>query len=112
MQRSPGVEAVGSGRTPTATLLDDKGEPILSNGPPTIIVIAIPERFDPLDLRRGPQARDAGEVVIDKATADEFDFRVGERVTVAGSTPKKQYTVAGIATLGDSENLAGSRLSR
>ena len=107
----PGVdEAVGSVSYDRGALLDDKGEPILSNGPPTIIVSAVPERFDPLTYVEGHKAETDDEVVIDKATADEFDFRVGERVTVVGSTPKKEYTVAGISTLGDSENLAGSRL--
>ena len=107
----PGVdEAVGFVSYDRGALLDDKGEPILSNGPPTIIVSAGPERFDPLTYVEGHKAETADEVVIDKATADEYAFRVGDTVTVVGSTPKKEYTVAGIATLGDSENLAGSRL--
>jgi putative ABC transport system permease protein len=103
-------EAVGSVSADNGTLLDDKGEPILSNGPPTIIVTAGPDRFDPLTYVDGHKAETADEVVIDKATADEYHFGVGDTVTVSARAPKKDYTVAGISTLGDSENLAGSRL--
>jgi putative ABC transport system permease protein len=107
----PGVdEAVGSVSSENAVLLDKKGEPITSNGPPTIVVSAGPERFDPLTYVEGHKAETPDEVVIDKATADKYDFKVGDKITVAVSAPKKEYTVAGIATVGDSENLAGSRL--
>ena len=48
--------------------------------------------------------------MIDKATADEFDWAVGDTVTVAAREPEKQYTISGVARLGDSDNLAGSRM--
>jgi putative ABC transport system permease protein len=105
-----GVDEAFGSVSADGTLLDDKGEPILSNGPPTIIVTAGPDRFDPLTYTQGHKAETADEVVIDKATADKYGFGAGDTVTVAGRAPKKEYTVAGIATLGDSENLAGSRL--
>jgi putative ABC transport system permease protein len=107
----PGVAAVNGFVSHDVTLLDRKGDPILSNGPPTIAVTAAQdERFDPFEYKEGgpPEADD--EVVIDKATADKYDFHEGDTVTVQGQTPAKQYKVAGVATVGDSENLAGSRL--
>jgi putative ABC transport system permease protein len=58
----------------------------------------------------GPPDTDV-QVVIDKATADEFDWGEGETVTIAGRQPKKDYTVSGVARLGDSDNLAGSRMA-
>jgi putative ABC transport system permease protein len=110
VQSVPGVEEATGFVSADGTLLDRKGEPIISQGPPTIIVTRGPERFDPLDYGQGGPPETADEVVIDKATADEYGFRVGDTVTVSGRAPKKAYKVSGIATLGDSENLAGSRL--
>ena len=52
-------EAVGSVSSDRGALLDDKGEPIPSNGPPTIIVSGRPRAVRPAHLRRGPQGRDA-----------------------------------------------------
>jgi putative ABC transport system permease protein len=111
VQAVPGVdEAFGSVSSENGTLLDDKGEPIVSNGPPTIIITAAPARFDAFTYVEGHKAETADEVVIDKATADKYGFGVGDTVTVTVSAPKKDYKVAGVATVGDSENLAGSRL--
>ena len=110
VQSVPGVEEAAGSVSLDGTLLDPEGEPIISGGPPTIIVSSGPERFDPLTYADGGPPENADQVVIDKATSDEFGFNVGDTVTVAGRAPQKQYTVAGVATLGDSENLAGSRL--
>ena len=105
-----GVEAATGSVSGDVNLLDRDGEPILSNGPPTIAVTAGPERFDPLTYVEGDKPAGDDQIVIDKGTADEFGFKVGDRVTVAGRAPAKAYEVSGVATLGDSENLAGSRL--
>jgi len=106
----PGVEEAAGFVSHDVTLLDRKGKPILSNGPPTIAVTAGPERFDPFEYKEGGPPKTADEVVIDKATADKYDFHEGDTVTVQGQQPAKRYKVAGVATVGDSENLAGSRL--
>jgi putative ABC transport system permease protein len=110
VQSVPGVEEAAGFVSSDVTLLDRKGDPILSNGPPTIGVTAGPERFDPFQYKEGGPPKTDDEVVIDKATADKYDFHVGDTVTVQGRQPAKQYKVAGVATVGDSENLAGSRL--
>jgi putative ABC transport system permease protein len=105
-----GVEEATGSVTADVNLLDRDGEPILSNGPPTLAVSAVPERFDPLTYVEGDKPQSDDEIAIDKGTADEFGFKVGDEVTVAGRAPAKAYDVAAITTLGDSENLAGSRL--
>ena len=105
-----GVEEAAGYVSADGSLLDDEGEPILSNGPPTIIVTHGPDRFDPFDYVQGGPPESDDEVVLDKATADEYGWGPGDTVTVAGRAPKKDYTVAGVATLGDSENFGGSRL--
>jgi putative ABC transport system permease protein len=106
----PGVEEAAGSVSADATLLDPDGEPIISGGPPTLLLSSGPERFDPFTYTEGGPPEGAGDVVIDKATADEFDWSVGQTVTVAAREPEKQYTVSGIARLGDSDNLAGSRM--
>jgi len=105
-----GVKEADGSVSGDVNLLDRKGKPILSNGPPTIAVTTGPERFDPLTYVEGGKPTSDDQIAIDKGTADEFDFKVGDKVTVAGRAPAKAYDVAGIVTLGDSENLAGSRL--
>jgi putative ABC transport system permease protein len=110
VQSVPGVEEAAGYVSADGSLLDPEGEPILSNGPPTIIVTSGPERFDPFDYTEGGPPAGDDEVVLDKATADEYGWGEGDTVTVAGRAPKQDYTISGVATLGDSENFGGSRL--
>jgi putative ABC transport system permease protein len=110
VEQAPGVEAAAGSVSADGTLLDRKGKPIVSQGPPTLLLSANPERFDPLDYKQGGPPENADEVVLDRATATKYRYGVGSKVTVAGRAPRKQYTVSGVATLGDSDNLAGSRM--
>ena len=110
VQSVDGVAEAAGFVSADATLLDPDGEPITSGGPPTLLLSSGPERFDPLTYDEGGPPESADEVVIDKATADEFGWHEGDTVTVAAREPQKQYTVAGVARLGDSDNLAGSRM--
>ena len=105
-----GVEEAAGSVSGDVKLLDRKGKPILSNGPPTIAVSDRARALRPADYVEGGPPADADQIAIDKGTADKYDFKVGDKVTVAGRAPAKEYNVSGIATLGDSENLAGSRL--
>ena len=59
VQSVPGVEEAAGYVSADGSLLDPEGEPILSNGPPTIIVTSGPDRFDPFDYTEGgpPQRR-------------------------------------------------------
>ena len=110
VQDLPGVEEAAGFVSLDATLLDREGEPIISGGPPTLLLSSGPERFDPFTYTEGGRPESADDVVIDKATADEYEWAVGDTVTVAAREPEKQYTVSGVARLGDSDNHAGSRM--
>jgi putative ABC transport system permease protein len=103
------AEAFGSVSS-DVTLLDKKGDPIVSNGPPTLALTAPPKTFDPFEFTEGGPPKTDDEVALDKSTADKYDFKVGDTVTVTGATPAKQYKVTGIAKIGDSNNLAGARM--
>jgi putative ABC transport system permease protein len=113
LERVQGVDGVAEAAgfvSADATLLDPDGEVITSGGPPTLLLSSGPERFDPFTYDEGGPPEGSDQVAIDKATADEFGWHEGDTVTVAAREPQKQYTVSGIARLGDSDNLAGSRM--
>jgi putative ABC transport system permease protein len=105
-----GVEEAFGSVSFDVTLLDRDGDPIVSNGPPTLALTAPPERFDPFEYTEGGPPTNDDEVALDKSTADKYDFHEGDTVTVTGATPAKQYTVSGVAKIGDSNNLAGARM--
>jgi putative ABC transport system permease protein len=111
VKATPGVDVAEGGVSADGTLLDDKGKPIKSNGPPTIIVSGSTEkRFESLDYKSGGAPKTPDEVAIDRGTSKKYGFKVGSTVTVQGDAPAKRYKVSGVATLGDRDSLGGSRL--
>jgi putative ABC transport system permease protein len=103
-------EAYGS-VSGNVTLLDRKGEPLVTNGPPVLALTSPPERFDPFEYVEGGPPKTADEVVIDKATSDQEDFHEGDTVSISGATPSKQYKVVGVAKVGESDTLGGARMA-
>lgn len=107
----PGVEVAEGGVSSDGTMLDKDGEPIVSQGPPTLLIsVNSEERFDPLDYEEGGPPRTDDEVVLDRGTANKYDFNVGDKVTVSGDAPAKEFTISGIASLGGQDNLGGARM--
>ena len=90
VQGVDGVEEATGSVSGDVNLLDRDGEPILSNGPPTIAVTTGPERFDPLTYVDGGPPQSDDEVVLDKGTADEYGFGVGQTVTVSARAPPRR----------------------
>ena len=108
----PGVKAAEGSVSADGTLLDPKGKPILSGGPPTIIASASENpTFQALQYRSGGAPGNADQIALDRSLANKYDWKVGSRVTLAGRAPKKTYTVSGIATLGDSDSAGGSHFT-
>ncbi|MGQ0670979.1 MAG: ABC transporter permease, partial [Actinomycetota bacterium] len=111
VQQVEGVGRAGGDVTGYAQLVDPAtGEAIGGFGPPTIGL-----NWDPtsrvLDLREGEPPRRDGQVVIDAATAEGHDLRVGDRVQILFEGPPGEFTIAGIAGFGDADNLAGATLA-
>src|SRR4051794_1492898 len=108
----PGVKAAEGSVSADGTLLDPKGKPILSGGPPTIIVSASEEKiFQALVYRSGKAPDTADQIAIDRSLSNKYHWKVGDRITLAGRAPKKTYAVSGVATLGDSDSAGGSHFT-
>ena len=48
------------------------------------------------------------EVAIDKASADDGDFAVGDPVQIASATGTREFTLVGIARFGDADSPGGA----
>ena len=53
----------------------------------------------------------AHDVVMDKATATKYHFKVGERVHVLLAGPSQRFTITGIVTFGGDNDLVGDTLA-
>ena len=107
----PGVAAVDPRLETQVTIFGRDGEPVSSNGPPSIVFSTNAERFDPKTYVEGHRADRVGEVTMDQATADNEGFEVGDRVRIAGRAPAKEYELVGITKLGDQSSLGIKSMS-
>ena len=104
-------EAAGAIGDPQVSIIGADGEPRGGNGAPSFGFSTGPERFDPLTyVEGGPPQRD-DEVVIDKASADAEGFEVGDTVEIAGKQAAGEYTLTGIATLGEVDSFGGATMA-
>lgn len=108
-----GVEVAEGAIGGYAQLVDLDGEPLTTTGAPFLGVSWGREpalRPATLDEGRGPE--EPGEVAIDRGTAEDFGFAVGDRTTVLlsdGTQPTVE--IVGIFTFGEANNLLGARLT-
>jgi putative ABC transport system permease protein len=72
---------------------------------------AADSRFNPLSLTKGRWATGPGQVVIDKNTADDHGYDVGDRIGVSAQGPVQDFTVAGIAKFGELASLGGATIA-
>ena len=64
--------------------------------------------LNPYTLASGAAPADAGEIVIDKATADATGYRPGDVATVLTQRAPREFTISGIATFGEADSPAGA----
>jgi putative ABC transport system permease protein len=111
VKETPGVKVAEGSVSANGTLLDKKGKPIVSNGPPTLLVSKSTEKiFQILDFESGGEPQSDDEVAIDRGTSKKYGFKVGDTVTVSGTAPATQFKVSGVASLDGKDNLGGARL--
>ncbi len=109
VERTDGVaEAAGGIFSSGVSIIDEDGEPLGQGGAPSFGASTQPEPFNPLEYVEGGPPAAAGEVVLDKASADNAGYELGDQVPVAGKGPVDEYTLVGIATLGDVESFGGA----
>jgi putative ABC transport system permease protein len=109
-----GVRIVAPSADGVAQLIDKDGIPIGGGGVPTLgfswtteselSVLRINENNG-----RPPEA--LGEIVIDANTAKNYDFAIGDTISVQPVGPLEDFTIVGIASFGEADTLAGASLA-
>lgn len=107
-----GVRAVSPEVAGFAVIIDDEGNPVGGQGPPTLGGNApADEALSSATLRDGTFPTSADEVVIDAATAEAQGYAVGDEITLVIDGPLETYTLSGIVGFGEVDNLGGATLT-
>lgn len=108
----PGVaEAAGSIFDPSIAILDDKGKRIGPMGPPHLAASTVPVRFSPWTYVQGGPPQGPNQVAIDKFTAEEEKYKLGERVRISGPAGARSYRIVGVGRFGSDTPLGGASIA-
>ncbi len=111
VRRVDGVgEAEGGIFSTGVSIIGSDGDPIGGGGAPTFGASVGSDRFDPLTYE-GAQPQTDSEVVIDKSTASDAGFEIGDAVSIAGAVAAETYTLVGTATLGSLDSFGGASIA-
>jgi putative ABC transport system permease protein len=100
----PSVDVAAGGLVNEQTrILDKNGEALAPDAPTFGFGIDVSpefERFNPTELVAGRWPTSPDEVVIDRGTADNEGYKVGDTVGIAAEGPVQEFEVVGIAQYG------------
>lgn len=115
VQSVDGVANAVPGVAGYAQFLDQEGEPIGGQGPPNLgFSWTNDDELNSFKIAEGmgraPSAE--GEVAMDAATAENNGFSIGDSVQILfAEGPMQEFTLVGIMTFGDANNLAGATIA-
>jgi putative ABC transport system permease protein len=93
-----------------AQIVAPDGRPIgdPGRGTPTFGLIWTPGPLNSFRIADGRAPRGPGEVVVDRASAQEGKLRIGQTVTVLSQQAPARFRLVGIATFGEADSPAGA----
>jgi putative ABC transport system permease protein len=107
-----GVAVVEPALTRFAQLLDQDGEVIATAGAPTLGVSwEGDDGLQGVTIKDGRPPSGPDEVAIDKATADNNDFEVGDRITYLTDVGRFDATITATIGLGSGDSFGGAQLT-
>ncbi len=109
VEATPGVDVAEGTITQNVTIIDKDGDAVMVGGSPTFGVSWDgPDDFNPVRLLEGEAPTGPDQVALDKATADDKGFVIGDPVDIVTSSGRGTFTVTGLIGLGASDGYAGA----
>ncbi len=109
---APDVAAAEGSVDGEAQIIGEDGKAIVYGGAPNLgfSIADGDSRFNPLQLVDGAWPGD-NEVVIDQATADKEDFKLGDAVGIQGAGRVQDLTISGFVRFGSVSTIGGATLA-
>ena len=107
-----GVELAQGSLSRYAQMLDPEGEPIGTGGAPQLGLSWSGEGpLNGVTIKDGRAPTGLDEVAIDKATADNNGYEVGDPITIVFDSGQRDFTIVGLVGLGETDGFAGATTS-
>jgi putative ABC transport system permease protein len=109
VRSAPGVQSADGSVFDVGTVLGKDGKRIGQGGAPNFIAsIADQPRFDAFTIKQGRKPQNADEVAIDAATAEKQKLKLGDKLAVVATAPRKDYTVVGFTQIAGVDSFGGA----
>ena len=105
----PGIGVAEGSYGRFAQMLDKDGDPVVTQGAPTLGVSWNPDSgLTGIVVKEGRAPQGLTEVAIDKATADRVGYEVGDTIGVILRDGQQEFTIVGLVGLGESDGFVGA----
>jgi putative ABC transport system permease protein len=114
IKRLPDVSAAAGQVTDETThLIKRDGKVFATHGAPALGFSVDPaeQEFNPLDLVAGHWPHGSSEVAIDKASADDQNYKVGDAIRIEVNGPARDFEVAGIIKYGAVNSIGSATIA-
>jgi putative ABC transport system permease protein len=111
VRSAKGVAKVDGGVNDSATLFNKSGKRANKGGAPALMFSSSPKPFSALTYVAGRPPANPNETALDKHTADDNGFKIGDSVLVAGKLPAKRYRISGLAEFGNVSSFGGATIA-
>jgi putative ABC transport system permease protein len=108
----PGVANAEGGLQRTATLLKKNGDVVDTRGAPALGVSWNEDQeLNGVTLKEGRGPEGSDEVVIDKLTADNNDYELGDDIMIVFDNGPATFQIVGLIGLGDTDGFGGATVA-
>ena len=114
VRRVAAVRAAAGSVADEARLIDRNGQVLGSGSAPALAFGIDPrddEELNPLQVTEGELPARSNEVAIDKATAQDEGYAIGDTIEVATGGPSREFRIAGLVEFGGVGSLGGSTIA-
>ena len=111
IEDTPGVTSVDPVVQRRAVIIDEDGDALSTQGAPMFGISWDGDTSDSAIRVLEGEAPGAGETVIDKASADNADIDVGDRVQLSTDTGTHPLTVSGLIGIGNTDGFGGATVA-
>jgi putative ABC transport system permease protein len=109
VRKQPGVQSADGSVFDVGTVLGKNGKRIGKGGAPNFIAsIADQPRFNAFTIKQGRKPQSADEVAIDASTAKKQKLKLGDKLAVVATAPRKDYTVVGFTQIAGVDSFGGA----
>src|ERR671928_178945 len=76
-----------------------------------LTALAVAPRFDAFTIKQGRKPQTADEVAMDASTVKKQGWKLGDKIAIVGTAPRKDYTLVGVTQIAGVDSFGGAAVA-